>query len=58
MVFVTSLNDFESRAHSTMSGGNDFIAKPFMLIELAVKALLYVLRSRLPSAAQPAAARA
>ncbi len=47
VVFVTSLNDFESRASSTMSGGNDFIAKPFLFIELAVKALVYVLRGRL-----------
>jgi DNA-binding response OmpR family regulator len=47
VVFVTSLNDFESRANSTMSGGNDFIAKPFLFMELAVKALLYVFRSRL-----------
>ncbi len=47
VVFVTSLNDFESRANSTMSGGNDFIAKPFLYMELAVKALLYVLRNQL-----------
>jgi DNA-binding response OmpR family regulator len=47
VVFVTSLNDFESRANSTMSGGNDFIAKPFLFIELAVKALIYVLRAQL-----------
>src|SRR5439155_1685327 len=46
VVFVTSLNDFESRANSTMSGGNDFIAKPFLFIELAVKALVYILRGR------------
>lgn len=50
VVFVTSLNDLESRASSTMSGGNDFIAKPFMFIELAVKALVYVMRGRLQSA--------
>ncbi|HYG23797.1 MAG TPA: response regulator [Verrucomicrobiae bacterium] len=48
VVFVTSLNDFEARANSTMSGGNDFIAKPFLFTELAVKALIYVLRSQLP----------
>jgi CheY-like chemotaxis protein len=48
VVFVTSLDGFESRANSTMSGGNDFIAKPFLFIELAVKALVYVLRGRLP----------
>jgi DNA-binding response OmpR family regulator len=46
VVFVTSLTDFESRTNSTMSGGNDFIAKPFLFIELAVKALVYVLRSK------------
>lgn len=44
IVFVTGLSDFESRANSMMSGGNDFIAKPFLFIELAVKALVYVLR--------------
>jgi DNA-binding response OmpR family regulator len=50
IVFVTGLNDLESRANSTMSGGNDFIAKPFLFIELTVKALVHVLRSRLVSA--------
>ncbi|HEU0037942.1 MAG TPA: response regulator, partial [Verrucomicrobiae bacterium] len=52
--FVTGLNDFESRATSTMSGGNDFIAKPFLFIELAVKALVYVLRGKLASKTRPA----
>ena len=46
VVFVTSLNDLESRANSTMSGGNDFIAKPFLFLELTVKALGYLLRPR------------
>jgi CheY-like chemotaxis protein len=50
VVFVTGLNDFERRTSSTMSGGNDFIGKPFLFIELAVKALVYVLRSRLQPA--------
>lgn len=49
VVFVTGLTDLESRANSTMSGGNDFIAKPFLFIELTVKALVHVLRSRLDS---------
>jgi DNA-binding response OmpR family regulator len=53
VIFVTSLTDFESRANSTMSGGNDLIAKPFLFIELAVKALVYVLRGRL-DAVKPA----
>jgi CheY-like chemotaxis protein len=47
VVFVTSLTDFESRASSMMSGGNDFIAKPFLFMELAVKALVYVMRAKL-----------
>jgi DNA-binding response OmpR family regulator len=47
VVFVTSLNDFETRVNSSMSGGNDFIAKPFLFIELAVKALVYVMGVRL-----------
>jgi DNA-binding response OmpR family regulator len=49
VIFVTVLADFESRTNSTMSGGNDFIAKPFLFMELAVKALVYVLRGRLPA---------
>ena len=49
VVFVTGLNDLESRANSMVSGGNDFIAKPFLFIELAVKALVYVLRGQLPA---------
>ncbi len=47
VVFVTSLTDFESRANSTMSGGNDLIAKPFLFVELAVKAIVYLMRGRL-----------
>ena len=47
VVFVTGLTDFESRARSTLSGGNDLIAKPFLFMELAVKALSYVLKAQL-----------
>jgi DNA-binding response OmpR family regulator len=50
VIFVTSLTDFESRANSTISGGNDFIAKPFLFIELAVKALVHVLKGKLAAA--------
>jgi DNA-binding response OmpR family regulator len=46
VVFVTSLNDFDSRTSSTMAGGNDFIGKPFLFIELTVKALIHVMRGR------------
>jgi DNA-binding response OmpR family regulator len=44
VVFVTAHSDFESRAQSVLSGGNDFIAKPFLSSELAVKALSWLLR--------------
>jgi|APCry1669191812_1035378.scaffolds.fasta_scaffold13234_2 CheY-like chemotaxis protein len=55
VVFVTSLNDFDNRTSSTMAGGNDFIAKPFLFIELTVKALIYVLRARLQASRSPGA---
>ena len=54
VVFVTSLNDFDNRTNSMMAGGNDFIAKPFLFIELTVKALIYVMRARLMPRSQVA----
>jgi len=50
VVFVTALNSFESRANSSVSGGNDFIGKPFLFIELGVKALVHIWRTRLTMA--------
>jgi DNA-binding response OmpR family regulator len=47
VIFVTSLTDFKSRARSSLSGGTDLIAKPFMFIELAVKALTHVIRRQI-----------
>lgn len=47
VVFVTRLTDFASRAKSNVVGGNDFIAKPFLPIELTVKALIHILRTKL-----------
>jgi len=47
VVFVTGLTDFESRARSTLSGGNDLIAKPFLFMELAVKAMTHLLSNQL-----------
>ena len=46
VVFVTSNTDLKNRANSTISGGNDFIGKPFHFLELAVKSLGYVLRAK------------
>jgi CheY-like chemotaxis protein len=42
IVFVTSHSDFGSRAQSALSGGNDFIAKPFLLVEVALKAITWL----------------
>jgi len=50
VVFVTVLSDFDNRASSMMAGGNDFIAKPFLFIELTVKALIHVLRGKFQKA--------
>ncbi len=44
VVFVTANSDFGSRARSSLSGGNDFIAKPFLMVELAVKALTWLFK--------------
>ena len=45
VIFVTALSDFESRSRSTLSGGNELIAKPFLLSELAVKALTLIVKA-------------
>jgi len=48
IIFVTGHDDFESRIHSVLSGGNDLIAKPVFPSELLVKVVTHLLRSRLP----------
>jgi two-component system sensor histidine kinase BarA len=60
VVFVTSHSDFNSRTKSTASGGRDLIAKPFLGLEVTVKALTWLFRSRMErgnvaTAAAPAA---
>jgi DNA-binding response OmpR family regulator len=50
VVFVTSNTDLKNRAISTISGGNDFIGKPFHFLELAVKSLVYVMRGKIQPA--------
>jgi CheY-like chemotaxis protein len=55
VVFVTSHSDFGSRAQSTLRGGDDFIAKPFLLVELAVKALTWLFKKNLQPLATSAA---
>jgi CheY-like chemotaxis protein len=52
IVFVTSTADFQARAQCTLRGATDLIAKPFMFIELTVKALTFSLRARLEQVAR------
>jgi CheY-like chemotaxis protein len=47
IVFVTCQSDFDARAKSTVSGGNDLIGKPFLIFEITVKALTLAFRGRL-----------
>jgi len=47
VIFVTAMGDFETRAKSSVSGGNDFMGKPFVFMELNVKVLTHILRQRL-----------
>lgn len=58
IVFVTNAASFESRASSMLKGGTDLIAKPFLLIELAVKALTYLVKASPKLVANPAASPA
>lgn len=48
VIFVTALTDFGNRAKSTLVGGNDLIAKPFLFMELAIKALTYIQKAKIP----------
>jgi CheY-like chemotaxis protein len=44
VIYVTIHSDFESRAKGVLSGGDDLIAKPFLPIELAVKAVMHLVK--------------
>jgi CheY-like chemotaxis protein len=52
VVFVTGQSDFDARAHSTLSGGNDLMGKPFLTFEVTVKALTLALQGRLQGSTQ------
>ena len=43
VIYVTSHSDFENRARSAISGGDDLIGKPVFPLELAVKAMAHLL---------------
>ena len=54
VVFVTVLSDFNTRAKSRLEGGADLIAKPYLILELTVKAMTYIARKRLQLASREA----
>jgi CheY-like chemotaxis protein len=47
IVFLTGMTTIENRVQSSLSGGDDFVAKPFNLHELSVKALTLILKASL-----------
>ncbi len=47
IVFLTGMDTVQNRVQSMLSGGNDFIGKPFNTWELAAKSLIWALKSQL-----------
>jgi CheY-like chemotaxis protein len=47
VVFVTQHSDADSQAQAIMAGGQDLIGKPFIILELSLKALTLVVHTRL-----------
>lgn len=47
VVFITGMATFQNRAQSSLSGGNDFVGKPFSIPELGLKALMWVFKGQL-----------
>jgi CheY-like chemotaxis protein len=50
VIFVTAHGDFENRAKSRLSGGDDLIAKPVFPMDLAVKAVALLLKRQIQPA--------
>jgi len=46
VIYVTLHSDFETRAKTVLSGGNDLIAKPILPAELAVKVVMHLLKGQ------------
>jgi len=47
IVFLTGMASFHNKAQASLSGGNDFVGKPFNLPELGVKTLIWIFRGQL-----------
>lgn len=46
IIFITGMVTFQNRVQSNLSGGNDFVGKPFNLAELGLKALTWLIKGR------------
>ncbi len=46
-IFVTVKSDFHTRAQTILKGGSDLMAKPFLVLEVTVKAMTFAMRKRL-----------
>ena len=47
VIYVTAHSDFETRAQSVLSGGDDLISKPVFALELIVKAVAHLLKRQI-----------
>lgn len=47
IVFLTGEATVQNRVQSTLNGGNDLIGKPFSVLELAVKAIVWIFKGQL-----------
>ena len=47
IVFLTGAATVQNRVQSTLNGGNDLISKPFSILELAVKAIVWIFKGQL-----------
>ena len=51
VIYVTGHSDFDNRARSVLSGGDDLISKPIFPMELAVKAVTLLLKRKMAGGA-------
>jgi len=50
IIFLSMRKDLKDRTESALRGGNDYITKPFLYMELATKALSFVIGGPVKSA--------
>ena len=58
VIFITGQCDFQNFTHASLSGGTDLIAKPFLPVELAAKALVHLFSHRFGNVQAPNIANA